>query len=230
MTPLAPAVRCHELSFAYPEQKVFENVSFEFSGLGVYGLVGPNGGGKTTLLKLLLSLLKPKNGTIQLFGQAPSLVLDRVGYTPQQVMLDPLFPISAEEVVWAGCLKKSRGIWARYTPEDRKAIFEALAKVGLSGLEDRSFSSLSGGQRQRVLIARALVGSPELLFLDEPTAHIDESVQAQFYELLKELGRSMTVVVVSHDFEFLIPLAQQIFYVNKGVRLKSNESKPIVTD
>lgn len=228
MPPEAPAIRCENLFFAYPEQEVFNGVSFELSGRGVYGLVGPNGGGKTTLLKLLLGLLKPKNGAIRLFDEAPKAILDRVGYTPQQVTLDPLFPISAEEVVWVGCLKKNRGAWARYTMEDREAIFGALAKVGLSGLEHRSFASLSGGQRQRVLIARALVGNPDLLFLDEPTAHIDESIQAQFYELLQELGRSMTVIVVSHDFEFLTPLAKQILYINKGV--KQNRSNPILTD
>jgi zinc transport system ATP-binding protein len=210
-------ISCKDLSFAYPGQPIFEGVSFELSPIGIYGLVGPNGGGKTTLLKLLIGLLQPQKGTITVLGEKPRRVWERMGYTPQHVALDPLFPISAEEVVRVGCLSSKRRLWARYTPVDRDAVYESLAKVGLKDCEKKPFAALSGGQRQRVLIARSLVSQPEVLFLDEPTAHIDPSVQVQFIELLEGLSKTMTVVLVSHDHEFLIPIAKQLLYICRGV-------------
>ena len=172
------------LNFGYdPGTLNLENVSFTVPR-GCSGcIVGPNGGGKSTLLKLLLGLLTPTAGTIRIFGRSPVEARSRIGYMPQYHKLDAAFPVSVLEVALMGRMR--RNFWGRYTREDRQAALAALDEMGIADLEKRSFSALSGGQRQRVLIARALAGEPELLLLDEPTANIDPGAEEQFHGALE---------------------------------------------
>ncbi|MBI5895430.1 MAG: ATP-binding cassette domain-containing protein, partial [Desulfobacterales bacterium] len=167
-----PLIQAKDVWFAYNHENVLEGISFEVAPNDFVAMIGPNGGGKTTLLKLLLGLLDPTRGTVRIFGQPPRQVSDRVGYVPQHAAINPHFPVSVLDVVLTGCLKPGAK-WPRTTPAQRRSAREALARMGVADLAERRVGDLSGGQRQRVFIARALVGEPRILFLDEPTAGID---------------------------------------------------------
>ena len=180
-------------------------------------LIGPNGGGKTTLLKILLGLLKPEKGEVLVFGQPPHKVRTRIGYVPQYTRFDPLFPVSVMDVVTMG--RMTNGKVGPYSGSDRTFALEALEEVGLEHLKKRSFSDLSGGQRQRVLIARALASGPELLFLDEPTSNIDRGAEKRLYALLENLNKRLTILLASHDVGFVIKFVSHCLCVNKNVLL-----------
>ena len=180
-------------------------------------IVGPNGGGKSTLLKLILGMLEPTAGEILLFGVPPVRSRLRVGYMPQYHLLDPAFPITVMEVVLTGRLRG--GFKLRYSRADREAAAAALDELGIADLARHSFAALSGGQRQRVLIARAIVCEPELLLLDEPTANIDPGAGERFYATLEELRRRMTVLTVSHDLGFVNREIDRVICVNRTVSI-----------
>ena len=206
------------LNFGYePGTLNLENVSFSVPK-GCSGcIVGPNGGGKSTLLKLLLGLLVPTSGTLRIFGEKPENVRQKIGYMPQYHKLDAAFPVSVLEVALMGRMRS--GFWGRYSKKDRIAALEALDEMGIADLEKRSFSALSGGQRQRVLIARALAGEPELLLLDEPTANIDPGAEEQFHGALECLRKRMTVLTVSHDLGFVSRGIDMVICVNHFVSI-----------
>lgn len=207
-----------------------EHVSFSYGGSGLAledanwtvaagdfaCIVGPNGGGKTTLLKLVLGLLSPRGGHVRLFGREPGAARSRIGYMPQHVQLDLKFPIDALDVVLMGRLGHARRL-GFYPRTDRHKAAEALAMVGLEHVARCSFSSLSGGQRQRVLIARALACEPELLLLDEPTSNLDLASQDELYELLHTLNARLTVVMVSHDVAFVSKFVKTVVCVNRSL-------------
>jgi zinc transport system ATP-binding protein len=192
-------------------------VYFKIFPLDLVSLIGPNGGGKTTLFRLLLGLLKPSRGTIRIFGQAPERTRTRVGYVPQYARFDPRFPISVRDVVTMGRLGALRT--GPYRTADRAAAMEALEEVGLADLGGRPFSDLSGGQRQRILIARALAAKPELLLLDEPTANVDRTTEARLYDLLRRLNQRLTILMASHDVGFVTKFVKQCLCVNRNVIL-----------
>jgi zinc transport system ATP-binding protein len=192
------------VSFAYGSQPVLRDATFSVKELEYVALIGPNGGGKTTALKLLLGLLSPDQGRIRL---TPPLV--KVGYVPQTPHYDPAFPISALEVALSGCT--SRLSWyGRRSAVDKAAAVEALDRVGMAPYAPRHFGSLSGGQKQRVLIARALAGRPQLLVLDEPTAHVDSEAEEVILSLLDNLKGSITLMMVTHDFEQVVPRVDRL--------------------
>ncbi len=192
-------------------------VYFKIFPLDLVSLIGPNGGGKTTLFRLLLGLLRPGHGTIRIFGQTPERARTRVGYVPQYARFDPRFPISVRDVVAMGRLGSLRT--GPYRNSDREAALEALEEVGLTDLRSRPFADLSGGQRQRVLIARALAAKPELLLLDEPTANVDRAAETKLYELLRMLNRRLTILMASHDVGFVTKFVKQCLCVNRNVIL-----------
>lgn len=201
--------------FSYNHTPVLRDVSFSVSSKDLVTIVGPNGGGKTTLLKLLMGLLLPQRGTIRIDGEAPERARKRIGYVPQYANFDPRFPITVLEVVKTGRMSKPLGFYRR---SDREAALKALSQVGIEKKEGEPFQELSGGQKQRVLIARALAGEPELLFLDEPTANVDPGVESQFSFLLKELNRDLTILLVTHDMGFVSSLTSRVLCVNHTVR------------
>ena len=212
------AIKIDNLDFSFGSFAVLEQANLTIDEKEFVCVVGPNGGGKTTLLKILLGLLVPQNGTVSVFGQSPLAGRKWIGYLPQHANLDPRFPVAAIDVVLMGRLGKARSL-GFYTRQDREAAHEMLARVGLEKMSNRSLSTLSGGQRQRVLIARALVSDPKLLLLDEPASSLDDYIEQELYDLLKELNRELTIVVVSHDIGFVSRYVEKVVCVNRKVRM-----------
>ena len=200
------------MSFAYDSELVLDGVSFAVHPGETIAVIGPNGGGKSTLVKLLLGLMEPQQGTLRVFGQRPSAARSELGYVPQYSHFDARFPMSVSETVLTG---RMRPLIGRYTKSDRIAAEEALERVGMGDLKRRSFAELSGGQRQRVLIARALVGDPRILLLDEPTANVDTFMSDRFLELMTRLAADRTVFFVTHDTGYVSASADRVFCVNR---------------
>jgi zinc transport system ATP-binding protein len=190
-------------------------------------IIGPNGGGKTTLLKLILGLLTPDSGTIRVDGQSPPQASACIGYVPQDVHINRGFPITALDVVLMG-KRHPRKRWARQSAAERREALAALDRLAMADHADQKIGMLSGGQRQRVFIARALVTQPKLLLLDEPTANIDTRGQTDFYRLLCELNQEITVLVVSHDLLVISRYVKSVACVNK--RLHYHDQAEITGD
>ena len=202
------------LNFSYNRQPVLINVDLTVQAGDFIAMIGPNGGGKTTLLKLMLGLLKPESGTIRIFGRSPQEAAYRIGYVPQDIHINKDFPVSALDVVLMGKLKPGRG-WSRHSETDRRAAMRALELVEMEKFHNQRIGELSGGQKQRVFVARALVTNPELLFLDEPTASIDAKGQNEFYHLLNELNKKITIIIVSHDLMVVSGYIKSVVCVNR---------------
>ncbi len=205
------------VTFSYGGPAVIENASFEIGEKDSICVVGPNGGGKTTLLRLILGLEKPQSGSIEVFGNSPRAARQSIGYMPQYLNFDPHFPISVLDVAIMGRL--ASGGLGPYKTTDRQAALKALAEVGLEESARRPFSGLSGGQRQRVLIARALACDPALLLLDEPTANVDQAVEAQLLETLRQLSERLSILLVSHNLGFVSSLVDHVLCVNRSVHV-----------
>jgi zinc transport system ATP-binding protein len=204
------------LSFGYDQMPILHNVNLQISRGEFMGIFGPNGGGKTTLLKLLLGFLKPDAGTIELLGASPKGARKHLGYVPQAARVDKQFPVSVLDLVLMGCLSKCSW-WGGLPKEEKRKAEEALEKVGLADKAHVAFGTLSGGQAQRALIARAIVNAPQILILDEPTASIDPAAEAEIYKLLAELKRNMTILMVTHDLEAVLQQVDRLFYVHREV-------------
>lgn len=204
-------IEVRNLYFSHGDTSVLEDISFGVREREMITIVGPNGGGKTTLLLLLLGLLQPNRGTILVRGKKPEAVRRIMGYVPQYSLFDPHFPVTVRDVALMGCIRKAFGF---YSKADYEAVDQALATVGLCELAGRPFAALSGGQRQRVLIARALVGKPEILMLDEPTANVDAVIGEHLNELLVKLSESLTILLVTHDTAFVANFTSRIFCIN----------------
>ncbi|NGX50746.1 MAG: High-affinity zinc uptake system ATP-binding protein ZnuC [Chlamydiae bacterium] len=197
------------VSFSYDATRVLENVSFVVEAGEYIGIIGPNGGGKTTALKLMLGFLKPQSGSVHLLDQAPKKVRTKVGYVPQANSYDAQFPISVLEVVLTGSLSKV-GFWGMIPSSVKRRARELLEEVGLKGLEERVFGSLSGGQAQKVLIARALMCDPQILLLDEPTANIDPQSEAAIFAYLKTFKGKKTILIVMHNFDAIVKNSERV--------------------
>jgi len=210
-----PIITIKNLSFAYQRENIIlENINLEVFSDDFLGIIGPNGGGKTTLLKIILGLLKPDKGDILVFDKKPKEARDLVGYVPQFLEIDLDCPVSVLDIVLMGILNRKK-IFQRYNDEDLKLAKEALDFVDLWDLKDKQIGELSGGQRQRVYIARALIRKPKLLILDEPTASIDEKSEREFWELLKEINKNAAIIIVSHDIGVIFKNVNKIACLNK---------------
>jgi zinc transport system ATP-binding protein len=212
--PNEPVISLRDVTFSYGGEPALEDVNLTVCEREAVSIVGPNGGGKTTLVKLILGLLAPQRGEICVFGQPPCRARRRVGYMPQHVQHDAQFPVTVMDIVLMGRL---HGITGWPNRADRRAAVDAMRQVGLEDFGRRPFASLSGGQRQRVLIARALCGNPDLLLLDEPTSNVDSLVEARLLDLLRELNRRMTILMVSHDLGFVSGFVESVICVNRRV-------------
>ena len=206
-------VRLDNVWVHYDSVPVLEGVSLSIAANGFLGLIGPNGGGKSTLLKVILGLVKPTRGKVSVMGQTPERGRKFIGYIAQYNLFDRDFPISVFDVVLMGRYGKA-GLLQRYSEEDRRVATKALKTVEMLDYQDRQVGKLSGGEQQRVFIARALATDPKLLLLDEPTASIDPNMQAEFYELMGRLKQRMAIVLVSHDISAVSVYVDEIACLN----------------
>jgi zinc transport system ATP-binding protein len=211
-----PIIKIRDLWFSYNANPVLKEVNLRVHGGDFVALLGPNGGGKTTLLKIMLGLLKPQRGSVHVFDGPPGENSHRIGYMPQQISFNQSFPISVLDVVLMGRLRPGRPR-SRYSREDRIAAQKALERVEMWETRSRRIGELSGGQQQRVFIARALVDEPEVLFLDEPTASVDTKHQTDLFDFLKELNETVTIIVVSHDVGIVSSHVKSVACVNQQV-------------
>ncbi len=216
-------IRAEHVSFSYGKNQIFDDLNFEIRSKEMVTIVGPNGGGKTTLLELLLGFIEPEQGSLTILGKRPGDASSLVGYVPQYAKYDEKFPITVLEVVLIG---RVRNFFGFYTKEDREKAFEVMERVGIADLAKRSFSELSGGQRQRVMIARALVGAPQILLLDEPTANIDTFMSEKFFSLIEKLAKEKTVLFVTHDTGFVTNFTNRVFCINKGLHEHPADAVP----
>jgi zinc transport system ATP-binding protein len=212
-----PVISVNNASFSYDSVSVLTDVTLKVYEHDFLFLIGPNAGGKTTLLKLILGLLQPDTGSITVFGLPPEKASPRIGYMPQHVTMDLRFPVDVMDVVLMGRLRTNR--IGFYAGADRASARAALKRLDVYDVRKRPFSALSGGQRQRVLIARALVSEPDLLLLDEPTANVDAVAETELYDFLHQLSREITVVLVTHDVGFVSRYANSVACVNGTVGL-----------
>lgn len=220
MTSVEPIVDVEHISFRYPRhavgRPVLEDVSLRIEPRDFLGIIGPNGGGKTTLIKMMLGLLKPSQGKVRVFGQPPEAVRSRIGYVPQHAQIDPSTPASVLDVVLMGRL--SRSPWGfRFGPDHAQAAMQALRQTGTDHLASRPIGSLSGGQRHRVLIARALVADAQLLLLDEPHTGVDTEAQRELIDLLHRLNERLPIVMVSHDVSFVSTHLKRVACLNHRI-------------
>ncbi len=226
------AVSIENLCVNYGETLALAGVSLTVVDGEYLGIIGPNGGGKTTLLKTILGLLAPTAGSIKIYGEAPRKAGKFIGYVPQFTGIDKSFPITVHEVVLTGRLKSKFTLFHKYQQSDREIADEMLDKVGMYKLKGRQISDLSGGEFQRMLIARALAVNPRILLLDEPTASVDAKSRDQIFGLLKELNKRMTIILVTHDLLAVSSHVQSLACLNRSLVYHGGTelSKEVVND
>ena len=210
------------VTFSYNRIPVVENVNLTIKEEEFLGVVGPNAGGKSTLLKLILGLLQPDKGNITIMGMSPYYGRSRIGYVPQYPSFSRDFPITVMDTVLTGRLGNTRW-YGNYLKQDREIALQAMEAVEIADVWQRPVGSLSGGQLQRVLIARALACQPEILILDEPTANIDVRVEEDIFGLLKQYNDHMTIIVVSHDIAFISGYVDRVACLNHTLVCHSTE-------
>jgi len=209
-----PVIEISNLSFAYEKQTILENVSLSVEKKDFLAIIGPNGGGKSTLLKLILGINEYTRGSITVLGLAPKKSLTQIGYVPQNTNINTDFPIKVIDIVMMGHVEGKRPLFG-YGKHEVLCAMGALEQVGMADFAQTKVGSLSGGQRQRIMIARALCAHPQILILDEPTSSIDITGQRDIYELLKVLNEHITIIVVSHDISVILEYANKAAHINK---------------
>lgn len=229
-----PLFEVNKLSFERQGNPVIKEGTFRILPGEYCAIIGPNGGGKTTLVRLLLGLEKPSSGEIKLFGtmQKRFRAWNRIGYVPQRsALVDTAFPATAREVVAMGRYA-GRGILGFESAEDKAAILEAMELMRVGDLSDRLIGNLSGGQRQRVMIARALASNPDVLIVDEPNTGVDVESQHRFYELLRNLNRTkkMSILFITHDVGVIAEDITSVLFVNQTVLVSQNPAEMIRCD
>ncbi|MEA2031143.1 MAG: ABC transporter ATP-binding protein [candidate division Zixibacteria bacterium] len=213
-----PILEINGVSFSYNKELVLEDINLTVHERDFVWIVGPNGGGKTTLMKILIGLLSPSKGSVELFGDSPRKTRSRVGYMPQHSYIDHRFPITVLQVALMGRLKSNMRT-GQFSSEDHRVALNALEQVGIADLAKLPFGELSGGQQRRLLIGRALTANPEILLLDEPTANLDRRIEKELYDLLKRLNQKLTIVVISHDPAFVSEFVKQVVCINHTLRI-----------
>jgi zinc transport system ATP-binding protein len=209
-------IKIENLSFRYDKTDVLSNVSLSLDENSFTVFLGPNGGGKTTLIKCIMGILVPRKGFLKIFGQTPKISKNRFGYIPQRLEFDPMFPLSLFEFVQQGLLSELPwyGVWKR---SSSKKTEEILKKFNLEGLKSQPIGGLSGGQLQKAIIARALVSNPDILIFDEPLSGLDFSSSKTIISLIDELAGKKTILLITHVISHLLKKADHVYLVEKGV-------------
>ncbi len=208
-----PLASINDLRAEYDGKQVLHGITINIAHDDYIAITGPNGGGKTTFAKCLVGLKRPSGGTIEFFKDGAKAKHINIGYMPQYSAIDSKFPISVRQVILSGTLtgKRMAGGWSKKEMRDSDEMIE---KMGLDGLASVSLGELSGGQRQRALLARAVIGKPDLLVLDEPNTYVDREHESMFYDLLGELNRQCAIVIISHDTPALAGRAKSLAYID----------------
>ena len=220
-----PIIQISDLCAAYDEKTVLSHVNLSVFERDFLGIIGPNGGGKTTLIKCILGLHQPQKGKIRFYKDGKEVSEINMGYLPQYNNIDKKFPISVYEVILSG-LSKQKSIFHRYSKEQHEQVRQLIARMGLEGLEERPIGSLSGGQLQRALLGRALVSNPEVVILDEPNTYIDKRFETKLYSLLEEINQERAIILVSHDIGTVLKNVKTIACVNESVHYHPHTEVP----
>ncbi len=215
MKKLVDAIKIEDLDVYYGDLCVLSKINLEVKKDEFLGIIGPNGGGKTTLLKVILGLLGPSAGSVRIFGRLPCQMKGQIGYVPQFSKFNRHFPVSVEEVVLMGRLSGQTGTFYSYSQRDKEAAAFFMKRMDVYNLKTRQIGKLSVGQLQRILIARALVANPKILLLDEPTASVDAISKNEIYSLLKELNKDIPIVLVTHDIGVISSYIGKIACLNR---------------
>ena len=226
-----PIFDVKNLSFVLKEQTILSNISLEIFSSEYIAIIGPNGGGKTTLIRMLLGLEKPTSGEVRIYGKKLSRFKDwhKIGYVPQRAaQIDSSFPATVLDIVKMGRTSQ-RSMFGTFSKVDRQLVDDAMAKMDISDLKDKMVGTLSGGQRQRVMIARALASKPEILILDEPNTGVDVASQKRFYALLRELNQKegITIVFITHDIGVIADDIARLFTINQKAIVCNNPKQAL---
>lgn len=220
-----PIITIEHLTAGYDDKQVLNDINLTVYQDDYLGIIGPNGGGKTTLMRLILGLMKPTKGSIRFYKDNQEVKEITMGYLPQYNDLDRQFPISVYEVVLSG-LSKSKGLFTRYTKKQHQQVVNTLERMQLIDLKDRHIGALSGGQLQRVLLARAIVSKPDVVILDEPNTYIDRRFQKQMYEMLEQINKDCAIIIVSHDIAEVLNNVKHIACVNHHLHYHDTADMP----
>ena len=220
---MSPLIELKNITAGYDGQIVLNQIEFAIHSGDFIGIIGPNGGGKTTLLKVILGLLKPYQGEILYTAPKQNLF----GYLPQNNRFDQRFPINVTEVVLSGLLSE-KGLYQSYTKAEKQLAEDLLNQYGLGNHLKSAIGELSGGQMQRVFLCRAIISNPRILILDEPMTYVDSHFEQEFYSILKELNKRLSIVMVSHDLGTICSHVKTIACVNR--ELHYHHSNLITTE
>ena len=220
-----PIIQISELYAAYDEKTVLRNVNLSVYERDFLGIIGPNGGGKTTLIKNILGLHQPQKGKIRFYKEGKEVPEINMGYLPQYNNIDKKFPISVYEVILSG-LSKQKSIFRKYSNEQHELVRQMIVRMGLEGMDKRAIGELSGGQLQRALLGRALVSNPEVIILDEPNTYIDKRFEAKLYSLLEDINKERAIILVSHDIGTVLKNVKTIACVNETVHYHPHTEVP----
>lgn len=218
-------IEIEHLSAGYDGKQVLNDINLTVYQDDYLGIIGPNGGGKTTLMRLILRLMKPTEGNIRYYKDGKEVKEISMGYLPQYNQLDKQFPISVYEVVLSG-LSKTKSLFSRYSQAQHQQVLDTLERMQLMEFKDRHIAALSGGQLQRVLLARAIVSKPDVVILDEPNTYIDRRFQKQMYEMLEQINKECAIIIVSHDVAEVLNNVKHIACVNHHLHYHDTTDMP----
>lgn len=212
---MSPIIEIKDLNVGYENKpNVLTDVSLKVFERDFLGIIGPNGGGKTTLLRSILGFLQPESGSVSFYDEGKKVSHINIGYLPQINHIDKKFPIKVRDVILSGLTLRGK-VFKRYSSEDKLRVGPIAEKMGVDNLLNRAIGELSGGQLQRVLLGRAIIDNPKLLILDEPSSYVDKLFETNFYKLLGDINKDMAIVLVSHDVGTIISLVKNIACVNQ---------------
>ncbi len=210
-------IELKDVVIGYDQHIVLPGVNLKINKRDFIAITGPNGGGKTSLLRVILGLLKPKCGDVKFFENGQEVNKLNIGYLPQKNTIDHRFPITVEEVLGSGLLKKKIIFNNKLTEEENSKVDEILAILGLADYRNSSIGNLSGGQLQRVLFGRSIIANPDVLVLDEPLSYVDKTFEGQFYKIVKDMAQKTTIILVSHEMTRIMQMANRHIIVDAGI-------------